>query len=473
MPYLKKYYHDIKLVSALDGFTMLKQAMTEAGSSFLIHKPNTDMGDPVYFTLSSGANNVNTEPYSNYVFAIGINLPGRPFAPVLQTRGGMAFSFESLYDQIGPKAQEMHFVHFPTPNTFGENASRIFTCFMNEDGSDSNFGFNVGGDENQNAFYINKQDLTPKVKLDWNNDSLNLMNNMKIIIRTNNIPAITQNTAGDLNSIILMKLNANNETEIHNGNYIFKTGNIIHTNGGYLQLGEDINPIHQGAIIVASAQSLLLKLKRSDMTDLIEIHQNANSYWMAFGTPQLIIDKNAPTNMLYVAQNMVGIGGNPSYGKLCISGQQSSMSIALNGVNGGDCFYFNGSGTNLNIFRFDVSMSNKLKMPIINSSSAANSTVEVNLASGSSTGKNYVSYGNNESGNGWQTGCDRAVDNNYKVYQNGDKMTGGNIRFEVLAGGGIAAHNLKVAADDTAAGVAGAVTNEIYKTSTGELRIKL
>lgn len=473
MPYSKKYYHDIKLVNLLDGFTILKQNMTELGGAFLIHKPTTDLGDSVYFTLASSANNVNTYPQSNYVYVLGVNMPGWTFAPVLPTRGGMSFNFESFYDQLGPKGQEMHFVHYPTPNIFGENALRIFTSFMFEDGSDSNFGFNVGGDENQSAFYINKQDLTPKFKLDWNDDSLILMNDMKIIIRTNNIPAIIQSKSGNVSSVNMLMLNDEDETQIHNQQYTFKDGNIMHTSGGYLQLGEESNPINQGALIVASAQSLLLKLKRSDMADLIEIHQNANSYWMAFGTPQLIIDKNAPTNMLYVAQNMVGIGGNPSYGKLCINGQQSSMSIALNGVNSGDCLYFNGGGASLNIFRFDVSMSNKLKMPIINGSSAANSTTEINLSSNSSTGKNYISYGNNESGNGWQTGCDRAVDNNYKVYQNGDKMTGGNIRFEVLAGGGIAAHNLKVAADDTAAGVAGAVTNEIYKTSTGELRIKL
>jgi hypothetical protein len=140
----------------------------------------------------------------------------------------------------------------------------------------------------------------------------------------------------------------------------------------------------------------------------------------------------------------------------------------------GKAFYINGNTTeSYNLFRFDMIADDKLRFSLHNRSVVFNSTAEINVNSDSNSGKNYISIGNSVSPTAWQIGVNKEVSDNLKIYSGGDKLTSGQVVFEVLSGGGLKAFNLKVADNDVDAGNLGVQVNEIYRTSTGEIRIKI
>ncbi len=468
----------LQVSSSLDGYTRLRHPSLQGGDVFFWHKPNTDLGNAPTFLMGTGSNLINSMPHSNYVYAMGLNAPLFTNNNLDVNRGGLSLNFEGLYDGLGGiPAQEFHIVHYKVPNS-PSSAHRVITGWFAENPSNgSDLGINIGKDDiSQNAFYINDQDGSLKVRYDWQGNKQVLEDSIGILVNTNNVPAIIQkNNSGS--SIEIARVDDNNLVSLVNNQYAFEsTQSAIHTKGVGLQIGTSTYPILQAPLFVASAQDNLLRLRRSDVSDEFTFKGNSNYFSYNFqGKNIFYIDNSAPNNFLYVASNKIGVGGTPAFGRFAINGTESGIGLSIFGGSANqDAIYINGTATGTyNLMRMDFGATDKLKLPISNNSGAANSTVEVNLQSGSSTGKNYISFGDNTSGNGWQFGCNRAVGNNLIIYSAGDKMTGGTALFEVIKGGGLIVRNLKVAVDDAAAASVGCVQNEVYKTPTGELRIKL
>jgi len=468
----------LQVSSSLDGYTRLRHPSLQGGDVFFWHKPNVDLGNSPTFLMGIGSNLINSMPHSNYVYAMGLNAPLFTNNNLDINRGGLSLNFEGLYDGLGGiPAQEFHLVHYKTPNS-PSSAHRVITGWFAENpvyGSD--LGINIGKDDiSQNAFYINDQDGSLKVRYDWQGNKQVLEDSIGILVNTNNVPAIIQkNNSGS--SIEIARVDDNNFVSLVNNQYAFEsTQSAIHTKGVGLQIGTSAYPILQAPLLVSSAQLNLLRLRRSDISDEFVLRGDNNFFaynWQ--GKDIVYINNNAPNYQLHIDSDKIGIGGTSPFGKLAINGTQSGIGISIFGGSANqDAIYLSGSATgSYNLMRMDFGATDKLKLPIFNNSGAANSTVEVNLQSGSSTGKNYISFGDNTSGNGWQVGVDRAAGNNLIMYSGGDKMTSGTALFEVIKGGGLIVRNLKVAVDDAAAASVGCVQNEVYKTPTGELRIKL
>jgi hypothetical protein len=408
--------------------------------------------------------------YSDYVFSQGLNMPNQ--VGVLLDRGGLSNNWEAYFDANTPNqgSQEYILVHYPVPNN-GTNAVRwMFYRGWEDRVNGSILQFNVGNDQNSNAFEFNQQDQTQKMVLDWNSNKMKLFDSMGIAVLTNNVPAIIQSDTGT-SSFELLKLDNNNILQLRSGGIAIDTSNTIHSNSAGLAIGNTTNPIENGVLIVSDGNNQLLRFKSPSNPNEFYFGGNATNFYYGYDNKNIVkINNDSPADLITTNSARIGLGGNNPFGKVAILGQDSNINLAIFGLNGGDGIYLNGTGVSINIMRGDLSASDIVRLPISNNSIAANASAEVNISGASISAANMVTFGDNATG--WQIGVNKGANNNLQFRSGSSKLAGGVSVMELQKDGAILLKGLKTATDDVSAGLAGCAQYEIYKTLTGELRIK-
>lgn len=418
----------------------------------------------------------NEAPQADYIYIFGINIAD---SPNFDNRiGGVGISMESYYDGLDDTTgrQEMHFVNWKKTTGSGHRFIS-YQGFEDTVNLGSQISIDTGLDNTGGtAVEFKNQGGDPRITFNWNAKLATFYNGVGILFELNDTAALTQNNAANTSGIEIARVNADDNVAICQETYIFSTTepNIFTSSGG-LSLGSDTNPLSGGLIITSNTSSDLLKLKQDSVADMLIFSTDADQ-WFIGNTPAgqtqiMAINKAAPANSLSITVDgaIISGGATSPYGRIVAGGVVGTISIAANGISaaGDTAFYANGGALtgDAYIFRSDMNASNKV-IGLIKSHAG---DVELRLSQAGLANKTAATVFEDAAGS-WSIGTTRTTNSLY-FYNDGDKFAGGTSVMELTKAGKIIP-TLDTYADDAAAGVGGLTAGMLYKTATGEVRIK-